>query len=89
MGISKVVLLNKDPQGDGIRPILLVPVWRKVINSVLLQAMQNDMAPTMADVQFGHLSNGCAQFATYVDGCRRCHPDFALLQLDMASAFGT
>eukprot|EP00971_Amphidinium_carterae_P271612 5389478-Amphidinium_carterae.2 len=26
MGISKVVLLNKDPQGDGIRPILLVPI---------------------------------------------------------------
>eukprot|EP00971_Amphidinium_carterae_P271611 5389478-Amphidinium_carterae.1 len=51
--------------------------------------MQNDMALSMADVQFGHLSNGCAQFATYVDGCRRCHPDLALLQLDMANAFGT
>ena len=74
---------------DGVRPVLLITLFRKAIGMNLRTVLQTQCLDRLADRQFGLAQReGCSQMTLAVAQRMQEHPANLALQIDLANAFG-
>eukprot|EP00971_Amphidinium_carterae_P077148 1524028-Amphidinium_carterae.3 len=89
MTASRLVALRKDAR-DGVRPIAVPAIWRKVASSMIVEHHKDDVTVDLGRRQFSiYVANGGAAFATRVQELAEASPHSLIIQCDMANAFGS
>ena len=86
----RLVMLTKTPSGEGVRPILISTIWRKLGTAAVTSFIKPMVVPTLEGKQYGIAAKGgAASLHAFLSSRRLLHPDHWLLQLDFSNAFCT
>ena len=84
--VTCLVMLRK--HGGGVRPILLVNFFRKILNSMLARQSRDALQRITGHIQYGHSSQGPLLMLGAIESHRRLHANHCVVQLDIRNAFG-
>ena len=87
ISITHLVMLAK-PSGSGVRPILLVSLFRKILHSAIAHLAGPELHQLTDHAQFGHQAQGALLLLAAAEGRRQRKPGHVLVQVDISSAFG-